>query len=84
MAKKKTDKIEKAPELEGVVVEAAAAEEAEALMEFDEWYSLREKAIPRQHHKEILKADFKARKIPQMATQAQFDEALRKYGVKLA
>jgi hypothetical protein len=38
-------------------------------VDFDGWYASREDAIPAQHRKEILLADF--------------DEALRKYGVKL-
>lgn len=55
----------------------------EELVSFDEWYSLREKQIPRHHHKEILKADFKGQKMPEKATMDQFDSALIKYGVKL-
>lgn len=56
---------------------------AEQLMEFEEWYSLREGLIPAHHHREIIKADFKARKVPNMATLKEFDEALRRYGISL-
>lgn len=53
-------------------------------LHFDGWWSLRKDAIPAIHKKEIIKADFKARKVADMATMAEFDEALKKYGVKLA
>lgn len=62
-------------------VEAAVTEE---LVDFESWHALRKAAIPDQHHKEILKADFNGRKVPEMASMADFDEALKKYGVKLA
>lgn len=55
-----------------------------AKMQFDGWYALRRPAIPAIHKKEILKADFKGRKVPMVATLAEFDEALKKYGVTLA
>lgn len=53
------------------------------LLEFEEWFSQREELIPAHHHREIIKADFLARKVPKMATMDQFDEALRQYGVRL-
>jgi hypothetical protein len=53
------------------------------LVDFEEWYALRSTNIPSQHHKEILKADFKGRKVPVMATLADFDGALKEYGVEL-
>lgn len=53
-------------------------------VEFDGWYALRSAAIPAIHKKEIIKADFKGRKVPMMGTIAEFDEALRMYGIKLA
>ena len=56
---------------------------SQELVEFETWYSQREAQIPSHHHKEILKADFRGRKVPALATMAQFDDALRKYGVKL-
>jgi hypothetical protein len=52
-------------------------------IDFDGWYASREDAIPAQHRKEILLADFRARKVPMVARIKDFDEALRKYGVKL-
>lgn len=54
------------------------------LMDFDSWHSLREEMIPDHHHKEILRADFKARKVPmESATIEEFDKALEQYGIKL-
>lgn len=52
-------------------------------VDFDGWYGARAPKIPKHHYKEIIKADFKARKIRAMATMAEFDEALRMYGIKL-
>lgn len=52
-------------------------------VDFDAWYALREGRIARQHHKEIIKADFRARGLSQHESMDDFDEALRKYGVKL-
>ena len=56
----------------------------EEKIDFDAWYSMREKRIPTQHQKEILKADFKGRGLGQYESFADFDAALKKYGVKLA
>lgn len=69
---------EAAPEQE---VQEAVAEEPK--VQFDGWYALRSSVIPAIHKKEILKADFKGRKVPMIATMAEFDEALKKYGVEL-
>ena len=55
----------------------------EPKVQFDGWYALRSSVIPAIHKKEILKADFKGRKVPMIATMAEFDEALKKYGVQL-
>jgi len=52
-------------------------------VDFDTWYVLRKDKIPTHHHKEIIKADFTARKLPKMCTIEQFDNALKKYGLKL-
>jgi len=57
-------------------------EEAQ-MMEFETWYAQREKAIPAHHHKEILKADFGGQGLKGMATIADFDKALNRYGVTL-
>ena len=80
MAKKK-DIID---EVNETVMEEAAPEAIEELIDFDEWYSLREDMIPRQHHREILRADFNARKMPKLNTVEAFDRALGQYGVKLS
>lgn len=52
-------------------------------VDFEEWYAIRKALIPGQHHKEILKADFKGRGLGLCETIRSFDEALNKYGVKL-
>ncbi len=65
---------------------AKTAEEAKAeepKVEFDAWYASRSSVIPPIHKKEILKADFQGRKVSMVATMAEFDEALKKYGVRL-
>lgn len=63
-------------EVEEVVVE-------EPQIEFDGWWALRGSVIPAIHKKEVIKADFKGRKVPMVGTLAMFDAALKKYGVKL-
>lgn len=66
---------------EKAIEEAPVAEEPK--VQFDGWYALRSGVIPAVHKKEILKADFKGRKVPMVATMAEFDEALKKYGVMI-
>lgn len=72
---------------ETVEVEEEAAPVApkaeEPKIEFDAWFAMRSAVIPKVHKKEIIKADFKARKIPMVASIAEFDKALKKYGVEL-
>jgi hypothetical protein len=75
MESEQVDKVEAAP------VAAVAVEET---VDFDEWYALRKNAIPVHHRKEILLADFKARKMPMTAKIREFDATLNKYGVKLS
>ena len=53
-------------------------------VEFDGWWAARSGVIPAVHKKEIIKADFKGRKVSMVSTMADFDEALKQYGVKLA
>ena len=77
-AEEMADEAEAAP-----AQESAPAVADEPKMQFDGWYALRSPAIPAIHKKEILKADFKGRKVPMVATMAEFDEALKKYGVEL-
>lgn len=50
---------------------------------FDEWYMMRSASIPKNHRKEVLKADFKGRGLGNKAELSRYDEALEKYGVKL-
>jgi hypothetical protein len=50
---------------------------------FDSWYHQRKQSIPKQHLKEILRADFEARGIKEQSTISEFDRALTLYGVKL-
>ena len=40
-------------------------QEGSEKVDFDTWYSLRKDSIPKHHHKEIIKADFKGRGINQ-------------------
>ena len=55
----------------------------ESKIDFDSWFAQRSAKIPAQHHREILKADFKARGVGEEATMAEYDNALNKYGIKL-
>jgi hypothetical protein len=55
----------------------------EPSMDFESWFVLRREDIPTHHHEEIIRADFNARKVPGMATVAEFDAALKKYGIEL-
>lgn len=52
-------------------------------MKFEAWHAYREKSIPPHHYREILKADFKAQGVNEVATIAEFDRALKRYGVSL-
>ena len=52
-------------------------------VDFDVWYAMRGSKIPPQHHKEIIKADFKGRGLSQYENLQDFDAALGKYGVNL-
>ena len=53
-------------------------------VDFDAWHTMRAGRIPKHHHKEIIKADFKARGLGQCESLENFDEALKKYGIKLS
>ena len=50
---------------------------------FDSWFFIRSKDIPKKHAREIIIVDFKARGLKNEETMEVFDEALKKYGVKL-
>lgn len=52
-------------------------------IDFDGWWALRSTKIPSQHHKEVIKADFRGRGLTTMETMEDFDEALKEYGIKL-
>ena len=74
--------VEYSPEGEKLAVEQPAV--ANPKVDFDAWYATRAGRIPKQHHKEVIKADFKARGLGQAESLEAFDEALKKYGVKLS
>jgi hypothetical protein len=65
------------------VTEELELDKQEELIDFDTWYGLREGLIPPHHYKEILRVDFKARKVPKLTSVEEFDMALKKYGVEL-
>lgn len=69
------------PIKEDVVTEVIV--EAAPKVDFDVWFAMRGPRIPGHHHKEIIKADFKGRGLGQSESMEVFDEALRKYGIKL-
>jgi len=55
----------------------------EQKIHFDGWYALRSSAIPKQHMKEVILADFTARGLTKKETIVRYDAALAMYGVKL-
>jgi hypothetical protein len=61
----------------------AVEPKADKTVSFDSWYHQRKQKIPKQHMKEILSADFKSRGLGDKATMAEYDKALKLYGVKL-
>jgi len=56
---------------------------ADKVVSFDSWYHQRSTKIPKQHLKEIIKADFTSRGLDKEATMEEYDKALKLYGVKL-
>lgn len=50
---------------------------------FDAWWAMNEKKIPVQHRKEIILADFGARGLGLKETAQSYNDALKRYGVKL-
>lgn len=76
MAKKNKKQVEKQEEQKVEEIQVPK-------VDFSTWYTLREKQIPKVHRKEIIWADFKARKLKDNETMETFDKALEKYGVKL-
>lgn len=78
MSRKKNKNVE--PE---VKADQAPMESSDPRVEFDAWYASRGPKIPKHHHKEIIKADFNARDVKLMSTMAEWDAALKMYGVIL-
>jgi hypothetical protein len=54
-----------------------------AKLAFDAWWAMKEKKIPVQHRKEIIWADFRARGLSTKETMQSYNDALKRYGVKL-
>jgi hypothetical protein len=81
LSAQEVEAVEEAAEAVAAPVEEPKVEEAK--VSFDGWYALRSGVIPAVHKKEILKADFKGQRVPMIATMAEFDSALKKYGVTL-
>ena len=52
-------------------------------VEFDSWWASRATRIPAHHHKEVIRADFRGRKLSHMETMETYDAALKAYGVEL-
>lgn len=74
---------EAAPKEEAAIEEQPRKKVEAAKVQFDAWWAARASQIPAIHKKEIIRADMKGRKISMVATMAEFDEALKMYGVKL-
>lgn len=82
-AEQAVEAVEAAPEQ--IVKAEEPRKRAEApKVTFDGWWAARAASIPHVHKKEIIKADFRGQKVPHTATMADFDKALKKYGVVLA
>jgi hypothetical protein len=58
-------------------------QKTDKVVTFDQWYHLRKESIPACHLKEILLVDFASRGLKTSATVAEFDKALKLYGVEL-
>jgi hypothetical protein len=56
---------------------------AQPSVDFEVWWAMAQKKMPGHHHKEIIKADFRARGLSMREPAAAFNEALELYGVKL-
>lgn len=57
--------------------------EPEVEVTFDSWFHQRKHMIPKNHMKEIILADFKARGLGLKASMMAYDRALEQYGIKL-
>jgi len=58
-------------------------EKKEEKVSFDAWWMTRSARIPRNHMKEIIKADFRGRKLSNEEKTEDYDKALAAYGIKL-
>ena len=63
--------------------ESAPVLQTDKKVAFESWYHQRKSKIAKCHRKEILWADFQARKMNKEATMAEYDKALELYGVRL-
>jgi hypothetical protein len=82
---KKQQKTEQIPVIEPIMetsISTSPIVEEIPLIEFDGWWAMRMNQIPTQHHKEIIKADFKAQGLSKKETVETYDAALRRYGIK--
>jgi hypothetical protein len=68
---------------EEVAATMQEAQQYQNLVEFDDWWAQRMSKIPSVHRKEIIKADFRGRKIVGLQTMEAFDAALEEYGIQL-
>jgi hypothetical protein len=50
-------------------------------LDFDAWWALNEKKIPKQHTKDVIWADFKARGLSSQETMQTYNLAIREYGL---
>lgn len=67
-----------------VVQPPAPKKEVALKVDFDAWFAMRGSKIPKHHHKEVIKADFKGRGLGQYESLEDFDKALKQYGINLA
>lgn len=74
---------DKAREEQVKQAEEKTERKVEQTVSFDVWYAGRQADIPGHHRKEVIRADFKARKVEGQKTRKEWDEALAAYGVKL-
>lgn len=77
--KNEQEKHNAAPEVKKIVPE----NKIDNKISFDQWWMQRAKFIPKQHKKEIIKADFIGRGLKKEETLQQYDEALEKYGIRI-
>lgn len=80
----KRNKGKKSEVIEIMIVEKPIIiEQKVETISFDAWWSMRTKLIPKNHTKEVIMVDFKARGLKLLETIENFDAALVKYGIKV-